>query len=114
MFQISCTTKRERIQDRVRKQEARHLALHKPSLHDKVFEITKTRNTDNFWLWQFDNILEILNIFIHERRQREAGGRAPWIFKHGTNIAGKGFKSAIFRPFLLFFGLFFVIFCYKL
>jgi len=34
-----------------------------------------------------------------------SGGRGlPWIFIHGTSIVDKGFKSAIFRSFLLFFG----------
>jgi len=35
----------------------------------------------------------------HGRRQLGGRGRAPWIFIHGTNIAGRGLK-------VLFFGLF--------
>jgi len=46
---------------------------------------------------------------MHGRWQRGAGRAvpSPWIFKHGTNIVDRGLKMLFFRPFLLFFGLFF-------
>jgi len=34
------------------------------------------------------------------------GDRAPWIFKHGTNIVDRDLKVLFFGHFLLFFGLF--------
>jgi len=54
------------------------------------------------------HFVTFIEYYKHGRRHRGAGGPwPPWIFKHGTNIVGRGLKVLFFDLFLLFFDLFF-------